>query len=86
MLASALVETWNRGWPLAAVDDETAALGNVKSTEIDETLHACARNLVLAVTGDREVIRAALAPTLEPAWPRRPQAPSAASSAPSAAP
>jgi zinc protease len=87
-LASALVETWNRGWPLDAVDDETAALGNVKATEVADTLHACARNLVLAVTGDQDVIRGALAPTLEPAWPGRSQvaAPPRPDPAPSAAP
>jgi zinc protease len=59
-LARGLVETWNRGWPLAALDDETADLANVKASEVEDTLHICARNLVFAATGAENVIRSAL--------------------------
>ncbi len=89
-LTRGLLETWNRGWPLAALDDETADLANIKTSEIEDTLRTCARNLVFAATGDENVIRSALAappPVARPARltpPRVPQTAPALTPAPAA--
>jgi hypothetical protein len=65
-LASTLLETWNRGWPLASIDEQSRTLMSISPDEVDEALRACSRNLVLAITGDQDVIRAALAPPKPP--------------------
>jgi zinc protease len=60
-LASGLVERWNQGWDIASIDEAPAQLASVTPADVDAALRACAANLVLAVTGDEAVIRAALA-------------------------
>src|SRR5260221_13927937 len=66
-MASDLLATWNHGWPLASLDDQTRVLMNVSAASIDGALQFCARNLVLAITGDQEVVRTALAAPPPPA-------------------
>jgi zinc protease len=61
-LSDALVESWNRGWPLTSIDDEASLLATIRSDEVSAALRDCARSLVLAVTGDEKVVRAALKP------------------------
>jgi zinc protease len=60
-LASGLVELWNQGWDLGAIDEAPAELARVEAAEIGAALRACASNLVVGVIGDEGVIRAALA-------------------------
>jgi zinc protease len=57
----ALVWRWNAGWPLDTIDEFPAEVGRVTPAEIDAAVRACAGNLVLGITGDEGVIRAALA-------------------------
>jgi zinc protease len=61
-LAHALVESWNLGWPLTSIDAQPPRLAAVGKADVDAAFSACARNLVVAITGDQTVIRAALAP------------------------
>jgi hypothetical protein len=65
-LADALVWRWNRGWDLRALDDEPTLFASVEPAEVDATLAACAGNLILGVTGDEPVIRAAFAAVKAP--------------------
>lgn len=66
-LADALVWRWNRGWDLRTLDDEPNQFASVEPAEVDATLAACAGNLVLGVTGDERMIRAAFAAAKTPA-------------------
>jgi predicted Zn-dependent peptidase len=59
-LAAALVNSWNLGWPLTSIDDEAAMIATIRAEEVSGALQGCARSLVLAVTGDEKVVRAAL--------------------------
>jgi zinc protease len=60
-LASELVWRWNQGWPLSSIDEAPALYAAVLPEDVNETLRTCARNLVVAVTGDEATIRAAFA-------------------------
>jgi zinc protease len=70
-LASALVKSWNLGWPLTSIDDEAAMIATIRAEEVSGALRDCARSLVLAVTGDERLVRAALraAPAVSSAAP-----------------
>jgi zinc protease len=60
-LARILLDSWNHGWPLDWLDKAPADVVSVQATEVEATLRSCAQNLVLSLTGDEQVIRAALA-------------------------
>ncbi|HVU53090.1 MAG TPA: insulinase family protein, partial [Polyangia bacterium] len=60
-VVNALVWRWNAGWPLESIDQIPDEIASVEPAQIDATLRACAGNLVLGITGDEGVIRAALA-------------------------
>jgi zinc protease len=80
-LAEALVTSWNRGWPVSSVDEQTAALAHVQASDVEATIRECARNLIFAVAGDDSTVRLALAQE-PPNQIRRPTP--AAAAAPSA--
>jgi zinc protease len=56
-----LVRSWNQGWPLDTIDQVPAQIASVTPADLDGALRACASHLVLGLTGDERVIRAALA-------------------------
>jgi zinc protease len=60
-VAGALVRRWNQGWSLDTIDEVPAEIASISPADVDDALRACARNLVLGITGDEGVIRAALA-------------------------
>jgi zinc protease len=60
-LVNGLVDRWNQGWDLGTIDEAPAQLASVAPAEVDATLRACAANMVVGVTGDEGVIRAAFA-------------------------
>ena len=68
-LVGALVWRWNLGWPLESIDEMQAAFARVTDREVDDVLAACGRNLVLGITGDEGLIRAALADRDTPVLP-----------------
>jgi zinc protease len=68
-VARALVWRWNAGWPLETIDEVPAEIASVSPAQIDAAVRACAGNLVLGITGDEGVIRAALAAPEAPADP-----------------
>ena len=90
-LAGALVELWNQGWPLAALDERPAYYASVGETHVNETLRVCGANLVTALTGDEPTIRGAIAarprrapPPIAPAPPATPPPSRGADDAPPA--
>ena len=84
-LAGELVELWNQGWPLEALDEKPAYYASVGETLVDETLRVCGKNLVVSLTGDEPTIRRAISarpkPSVVPA-PPKPTPPAAAPDAP----
>jgi hypothetical protein len=62
-VARAVVTHWNNGWPLAAVDEVPATFARIAPGEVEAALRACARGMVVSITGDAGVIRAALPAT-----------------------
>jgi len=59
-VAGALVRRWNQGWPLETIDQVPEQIASVTPAELDAAARVCASNLVLGITGDEGVIRAAL--------------------------
>jgi len=57
----AIIWRWNAGWPLETIDEIPTEIARVAPADLDAALRACASNLVLGITGDEGVIRAALA-------------------------
>ena len=57
----ALVWRWNAGWPLESIDEIPAEIASVTPADLDAAVRTCAGNLVVGITGDEGVIRAALA-------------------------
>jgi zinc protease len=60
-VTGALVRRWNQGWPLETIDQVPDEIASIAPADVDAALRACAGNLVLGITGDEGVIRAALA-------------------------
>jgi zinc protease len=60
-VAGALVRRWNQGWSLETIDQVPEEIAGVTPAALDAAVRVCASNLVLGITGDEGVIRAALA-------------------------
>jgi len=62
-VARTVVAHWNNGWPLAAIDEVPATFASIAPRDVEAALQTCARGMVVSITGDEGVIRAALPAT-----------------------
>jgi zinc protease len=63
-IAGDILGTWMMRWPLTSIEERASHIQAVRAGEVNQVLRGCADHLVVAMTGDPGVIRAAVGPGL----------------------